>query len=134
MHRSQLSLKTQRGISLTGLIVVFGVIIMIAILALKVIPRLLEYKSAKDAIVSVKATKGTPKEMRTAFEKYAEINTISSITSHDLIITKVNNESEVAFDYESRIPLFSNVTLLIHFAATTDASGVIPEKPEVAPR
>ena len=134
MHGSQLSLKTQRGISLTGLIVVFGIIIMFAILALKVIPRLLEYKACKDAIVAAKATKGTPKEIRNAFDRYADINTISSISGQDLIITKVNNESEVAFDYESKVPLFSNVTLLIHFAATTDASGVIPDKAEVAPR
>jgi hypothetical protein len=126
----QVSLKAQRGVSLSGLIVVLGIIIAVAMLALKVIPSMLEYKSIKDGIVAAKATNGTPAEIRLAFNKNADINAVTTIEGSDLIITKVNGETEVAFDYEQRIPLFSNVALVIHYAGTTDKSGVIPEKSE----
>jgi hypothetical protein len=122
------SLKTQQGVSLSGLIVVMGVIIAVAMLALKVIPSMLQYKSIKDGIVAAKNTKGTPQEMRLAFDKNADINAVTTLTGRDLMISKVNGETEVAFDYEQRIPLFTNVALVIHYAGTTDPTGVIPEK------
>jgi hypothetical protein len=135
MHGKQfLSFQRQRGVSLTGLIVVLGIIVLIASVGLKVIPHVLEYKSSKDAIKKAKASGGTPNEMRIAFSKSAEIDSITTLQPKDLIITKVNNETEIAFDYETRIPLFTDVALMIHFAATTDPTGVIPEKPEAAPR
>jgi hypothetical protein len=126
----QVSLKAQRGVSLTGLIVVMAIIIAVAMLGLKVIPGMLEYKSIKDAIVAAKATKGTPAEMRLAFNKTADINAVTTITGQDLIFDKVNGETEVAFDYEQRIELFKNVALVIHYAGTTDKSGVVPARPE----
>ena len=131
MHGSNnVSLKAQRGVSLSGLIVVLGVIIAVAMLALKVIPSVLEYRSIKDGIAAAKATNGTPAELRLAFNKNADINAVTTIDGSDLMIGKVNGETEVAFDYEQRIPLFSNVALVIHYAGTTDKSGVIPEKSE----
>ena len=134
MFVPQLSLKSQRGVSVSGLIVFFGIAIAIAMVALKVFPLFLEYRAAKGGIESAKASHGTPAEMRSAFDKTADINAITTISGRDLIIYKANNETEVAFDYEPRVPLLSNVALMIRFAATTDKSGVIPDKPEVAPR
>ena len=131
MHGSNpVSLKAQRGVSLSGLIVVLGVIIGLAMLALKIVPYILEYNAAKAAIVSAKASGGTPAEMRSTFDKNSEINSIKSVRAEDLIISKVGNNTEVAFDYDTKIPLFTNVHLGVRFAATTDSSGVIPEKPE----
>ncbi len=134
MQGKQLSLHQQRGVSLSGLIVVLGILFVVVALGLKVIPYLIEYKATKDAIVAAKRSGGTPNEMRAAFGRNAEINAITTTTGKDLIMTKVNNETEIAFDYESRIPLLTDVALVIRFAATTDPSGKIPEKPEVAPR
>jgi hypothetical protein len=135
MHGKQfVSLSGQRGVSLMGLIIVLGIIVLIASVGLKVIPHVIEYKASKDAIAAAKATRGTPNEMRIAYSKNAEINAITTLQPKDLIITKVNNETEIAFDYETRIPLFTDVALVIRFAATTDPTGTIPEKPEVAPR
>lgn len=124
----QVSLKAQRGVSLTGLIVVMGLIIAVVMLGMKVLPGVLEYKSIKDAIVVAKNTKGTPADIRLSFNKAADINNITAITGQDLIIEKVNGETEVAFDYDQRIELFKNVTLLVHYAGTTDKSGIVPER------
>lgn len=124
----QISLKAQRGVSLTGLIVVMGIIIAVAMVGMKVLPGVLEYKSIKDAIVVAKGTKGTPADIRLSFNKAADINNIKTITGQDLIIEKVNGETEVAFDYDDHIELFKNVSLIVHYAGTTDKSGIVPER------
>ena len=131
MHGSkQVSLQAQRGVSISGLIVVLGILLAVGMLAMKVIPSLLEYKSIKSGIAAAKANNGTPVEMRLTFDKNADINSVTRITGKDLMITKVNGETEVAFDYDQSIPLFKDVTLVIHYAGTTDKSGIIPEKTE----
>lgn len=132
MHGKQLSLHSQRGVSLSGLIVVLGIIFMIAALVMKVLPHVIEYRSIKSSIAAAKRAGGTPNEMRTAYSNNAEINSIKTITAKDLIITKVGSDTEIAFDYEQRIPLFTDVALLVRFSGTTDPTGAIPEKPEAA--
>jgi hypothetical protein len=127
---TQHTLAAQRGITVTGLVVGLGIIIAVAMLGLKVIPSLLEYKSIKSGIVAAKERGGTPQEMRISFDKSADINAVTTLTGKDLIITKNNGETEIAFDYEERIPLFTNVALVIHYAGTTDKSGIVPDKAE----
>jgi hypothetical protein len=130
MHGTkQLPLQAQRGVSLTSLIIGIAVIMMIGMFVMKVFPFFMEYRAAKSAIVLVKNTDGPPLEQRRAFERAAEINRISTISPKDLIIYKVSGQTEVAFDYETKIPLFTNVSLVVRWADTTDPSGVIPEKP-----
>lgn len=122
----QVSLHSQRGLSITGLIVILGVIGLVAMLGLKVFPFIMEYQAAKAAIVSAKNARDV--RPQTAFQKAADMNSITSITAKDLMVYKTPAGTEVAFDYEARVELFKDVSLLLHFAATTDPSGVIPEK------
>ena len=122
---SQRTLKSQRGISLTGLILGLGVIFFVAVLGMRVFPSVLEYRSAKEGIMAAKRMGGTPNEMRNAFNKHADVNTIDVIEGKDLIVTNNNGEVELAFDYDKRIDLFKNVYLGLHFEATTDPSGKV---------
>ena len=126
-------LRQQRGVSLSGLIFLLAILSVLGLFAAKVFPTVLEYRAIKSSIVAAKATNGTPAEMRNAFDKNAEINTIKAISSQDLIISKDTGETEISFAYESRIPLFNNVSLVIDYSGTTDKSGIVPAKAE-APR
>ncbi len=135
MHGSNTrNLVRQRGVSLSGLIFVLAIAMVLAMLALKVIPTVLEYNAAKDAIASAKKLDGTVQAIRASFDKNADINTIEAISGKDLVVTKVGNQTEIAFAYRKEIKLFTNVYLAIDYAATTDPSGVTPEKPEAAPK
>ncbi len=127
------NLRQQRGVSLSGLIFLLAILSMLGLLAAKIFPSVLEFKAIKNSIAAAKATNGTPAEMRTTFDKNAEINTISSINGKDLFISKDTGETEISFAYEKRIPLLSNVSLVIDYSGTTDKSGIVPAKPE-APR
>jgi amino acid permease len=126
----QTTLQAQRGVSLTGLIVGLAIIFGIAVLGMRVFPSVMEYKAAKEGIASAKRQGGTAAEMRNAFNKAADINMITSIDGKDLIVTKNNGDIELSFDYDKSISLFTDVSLVIHYAATTDKSGKIPEKPD----
>ncbi|MGJ7918029.1 DUF4845 domain-containing protein [Massilia sp. LXY-6] len=118
----------EAGVSLSGLVVVLVVLGAAALVAMRVFPAWAEYRSIKQAIVVAKATGGSNREMQQAFERNAEINNITVISSRDLVITRDNGEADISFAYEKRIPLAGNVSLLIDYAGTTDPSGDVAAK------
>ena len=118
----------EAGFSLSGLIVVLVVLGALAVMAMRVFPAWVEYRSIKQAIAAAKAAGGSNREMQQAFERSAEINNITVIGSKDLVITRDNGQAEVSFAYEKRIPLAANVSLLIDYAGTTDPSGEVAAK------
>jgi type II secretory pathway pseudopilin PulG len=122
----------EAGVSLSGLIVVLIVLGFAAVLAMRVFPAWAEYRSIKNGIAAAKAAGGGVREMQSAFQRNAEINNITAISSRDLVITRENGQPEVSFAYEKRIPLAGNVSLLIDFAGTTDPSGEVAAKAEPA--
>jgi Tfp pilus assembly major pilin PilA len=118
-------LRDQRGVSLSGLIVLLAVIGAVALVAIKVVPTWAEYSAAKDAIAKAKGSGGSVAEMKSSFSKNADINSIRSIGAQDLVFSKDSGETEISFAYEKRVPLAGNVSLVIDYAATTDKSGVV---------
>lgn len=128
----QAGMGREAGVSLSGLIVVLVVLGAVALVAMKVFPAWAEYRSIKNAIVQAKAAGNGNREMQQAFERNAEINNITAISSRDLVITRDNGQAEVSFAYEKRIPLAGNVSLLIDFAGTTDPSGQVAAKADTA--
>ena len=122
----------EAGVSLSGLIVVLFALGAVALVAIKVFPAWAEYRAIKHAIVASKAAGDGTRAIQQAFERNAEINNITVISSRDLMISRDNGQPEVGFAYEKRIPLVGNVSLLIDFAGTTDPSGEVPAKADVA--
>jgi type II secretory pathway pseudopilin PulG len=122
------TLQQQRGVSLSGLIVVLALVGVVAVTGLKVLPSVLEYNAIKNAIAAAKEAGGTVREIQSSFNKNAEVNDITAIKGSDLVISNDSGETEIGFAYEKQIPLFGNVSLLIDYAGTTDKDGVPPEK------
>ena len=121
-------LRAQRGLSLSGLLGLLIVLAMVALLVAKVFPTFLEYRSARVGIIAAKKTGGSIKAMRESFDKTADINAVTAITGRDLLFSKDSGDNDVAFSYDKEIPLIDNVKLVIHYEATTDPSGRIPER------
>jgi hypothetical protein len=132
--KKQYRINGERGVSLSGLIVVLIVIGFVALTAIKVTPALLEYRAVKDSIVKAKAAGGTPREMQQAFDKNAGVNDVDAITGRDLVITRDGDVTDISFAYEKRIPLVANVSLLFDFTGTTDPSGAVAAKADVVPK
>ncbi|MBI3284970.1 MAG: DUF4845 domain-containing protein [Burkholderiales bacterium] len=131
MQKKQFSrLQHQRGISLIGLILSLGVIILIAMLAMKVVPTVIEFVSIKKAAQAAKDAGSTVREIQASFDKQAAAGYFDAISGKDLSVTKNGDEIEVSFAYQKKIPLFGPASLLLEYTATTAKSGVAAKKPE----
>ncbi len=113
------STHKQQGVSLSGLIVVLIVLAMFAVLGMKVMPSILEYQSIKKAIASAKSSGTTALEIRSAFDKQAQIDDITAVNSKDLEVLKNGEEYEISFAYQKIIPLTGPASLLIDYAGST---------------
>ncbi|MBC3860656.1 DUF4845 domain-containing protein [Undibacterium jejuense] len=123
-------LKSQRGISLIGLIFSLGMLVLVAMVAMKVVPTTIEYLSIKKAIVSAKGAGSSARDIENAFNKQAEVGYITSISGKDLVIERNGDDIDVSFSYQKKIPLFGPASLLLEYEGTTAKSGIATKKPE----
>jgi len=130
----QVSRKSQRGISLTGLIFVAAILGVIGVFGMRTVPSYLEYKAVKNSIQVAKSSGTTVQEMRTSFDKNADVAYITSVSSRDLIFSRESGNLEISFNYEKRLPIVANVSLVIDYSGTTDPSGVVAEPPVTPPK
>ena len=115
-------MKSQRGVTLIGMLVVSMVIVIVAIAGLKIAPAYIEYFKVKKAVVSIAQanSKATVGEVRTAFERRSAIDDLDVIGAKDLEITKEGGDIVVSFSYPKRISLFGNINVVIDFAASSN--------------
>ena len=110
-------LRSERGVTLFGLLFWAIVIGFVALLGLRVLPTVNEYFTIKRAVEQIAASgQTTVPEIRSAFDKQVQIEySIQSITSKDLEITKVNDKVVIGFSYGKEIEIMSPVYLLIKY-------------------
>nr|WP_315256889.1 DUF4845 domain-containing protein [uncultured Duganella sp.] len=116
----------QEGISLVGLIVVLALLGVVLVLGMKIVPTYTEYRAIQNAIVTAKAAGGSAAEIQRSFDASATASYISAISGRDLIIDKVNGETEISFAYDKKIPLVGPASLLLEYEGTTAKAGVKP--------
>ena len=111
----------QTGVSLSGLIVVFAILIVLALLGFRVGPAFAEFYSAKNIIKTIAQEKrgGSVAEIRKAWDQKTMIDEIKVIAATDLEITKDGGDVLISFAYKKEVPLFANVGLYIDFAANS---------------
>ena len=114
-------MKNQRGLALSGLLFWGIIICLVAVLGMKVAPEYLTYFKILKATKAVAANSSgkTVPEIRASFGKFMDVEHVSTISQTDLDISKEGNDVVIAFDYERRIPLFYNVSLVIDFQGST---------------
>jgi Tfp pilus assembly protein PilE len=115
--------RSQRGISLVGLIVILAILGFVGILAAKILPAYMEYHSIKNAIAAAKETGGSVAAMQRTYSKARDINNIEAVRAADLVISKETGDTEISFAYDKVIPLVGNASLLLEFEGTTAGDG-----------
>ncbi|HXV08717.1 MAG TPA: DUF4845 domain-containing protein [Burkholderiales bacterium] len=114
-------MRTQRGLSLIGLLLVSAVVVMVALIGFKVLPAYIEYLAIKKAVTEIayapETRGGQANEVRKAFDRRATIDNITSITGQDLEVSKMGDGFEVIASYSVQVPLFGNVSACIDFIA-----------------
>jgi hypothetical protein len=113
--------RTQRGLSLIGLLVAGALIAFGALLALKIVPSALEYNAIRSALTKVVSAGGNSvRDYQVAFDRFAAVDDITSISGKDLIVERrPDGQMMVSFQYEKRIPLFGPASLVIDYRGSS---------------
>ncbi|MCS6944722.1 MAG: DUF4845 domain-containing protein [Sutterellaceae bacterium] len=109
----------QSGLSLVALLFVGLIVIVLLLLGAKLVPAIVEYIAIERAVQKIKHEGKTVAEIRAAFDRYATIEDIKSISSRDLDITKEGDRIVISYAYQYNIQLLDNVRLVIDFSGTT---------------
>lgn len=105
----------QRGISFIGLLFVIVVLAGAGLLAAQAFPTFIEYQAVLKA--ANKAAQGsTVPEVKSIFERAAQIDDIKSVTAQDLTVTKNGDKVVVSFAYDKEIPIYGPTYLLIKYS------------------
>lgn len=117
-------LQKQAGATLIGMLFVAGVLVILAIIAMKVFPAYQEYYSVKTVIHALNKeplSSMSKKEIMAAFNKRADAGYVTVIQGSDLIFEKNSSgETVVSAQYQVVKPLFGNVSVLLDFATPSD--------------
>jgi len=108
----------QRGLSLVSLIFVGVVVILLLTVGMKVVPALAEYLAVERAVQKVGSEGQTVRDIRNAFDRYATIDDIKSISGKDLDITKDAEHIVVSYSYSYSVPILDNVRIVIDFSGS----------------
>lgn len=119
IERLQTPPRRQRGLSLVSLIFLGLVAIMLLTIGFKLVPSLIEYLAIDRAVQKIKNEGSTVREIRSAFDKYATIDDIKSVSSKDLDITKDADGVVISFAYSYSVPIADNVRLVIDYSGST---------------
>jgi hypothetical protein len=117
-------MKYQRGISLSGVMMGGVVLGLVALVGMRVAPPWMEYgkvvKAVKATASDSSLKEASVAQVRTSFQKRAEIDDIKSVSPDDLEITKENGLLVISFSYQQKVPLFSNVSVLFDFEGSSE--------------
>lgn len=113
--------KKQSGIGFVGLLMIIAIIIFIAVLGMRVAPAVLEFTTIQKTVkrIANEQPAGSPAEWRAAFDRFAQIDAMSSITGKDLMVDKTTQGSVLSFAYNKKIPLFGPASLLLEFKGSS---------------
>jgi hypothetical protein len=108
----------QRGISFLTLLFILAVLGGAGAVGMQAFPSFLEYQAALKAINKAK-NEATVQAVRTSFDRFADVDNISSIRGKDLEITKNGDQVVVGFNYQKEFHLFGPAWLLLKYTGTS---------------
>ena len=114
----------QRGLSLSGLLLWSIVLFFVLILGTKLVPVYREYAAVKSTLIAIvkdpALQNGTKAEIRTSFNKRAQIDDISVVDEGDIEFNKENGQVVLSIIYSVKTPLFANISLYLDFNVRSD--------------
>jgi hypothetical protein len=113
----------QRGVSLGGFLIVCVVLFFGALLAFKVIPPYMEFLNIKKSMTATARDptlqEASPKQVRDAYARRADVDNVRVISENDIEIAKEGGSLVLSTSYQVKVPLVYNISLLMDFAYAT---------------
>lgn len=116
-------MNKQRGVTLTGLLLVLVVLGMVALMGIKLFDPYTQYfgikKAFKALVLNPELKSGNPRDVQGAFQKYAVIDNLTAIKGDDIEISRDDGKLVISATYSVKVPLFYNISLMIDFAPSS---------------
>ena len=112
-------MKKQKGVSITGLLIVCVLLVFVLLVAFKVVPVYLEYntirKNFKAMAEDPALQKASVLEMRRAWDNRTSVDNIKSIGPQDIDYARDSTGWNISADYSVKVPLFQNINFCFDF-------------------
>jgi len=108
------SMQQQRGLTFFGLLVVGGLLAFTGVIVAQIVPTYIEFMAVEKA--AQKASAGTTvSEVRSIFDKAAQIDDIRTISGKDLEVGKEGDRVVVSFAYAREIHVAGPAYLVMKY-------------------
>lgn len=127
MYRARPLQSQQRGLSMIGFLFVAAVLVVVAMLAMKLVPAYIEFFSVKKILATMGQESDfrskSNAEIRSDFVRRANVGYVTVVKPEDLTIDRSGGVPVVSADYEFRTKLVGNVSLVVDFSASTNPNA-----------
>jgi hypothetical protein len=117
-------MKNQKGVTISGMLMVCMVLVLVLILAFKLVPFYLEYNTIKKNFQGMAADpalqKATLNEMRRSWDARTSIDNVKSISPQDIDYSRDATGWTISADYSVKVPLLHSVNLCLDFHPTSN--------------
>jgi hypothetical protein len=110
--------REQRGLTFFGLLVVGILLAFAGVTLAQLVPTYMEFLAVEKAVQKA-ATGTTVAEVRSSFDKAAQIDAISSISGRDLEVGKTGDKVVVSFKYNREIHLAGPAYLTMKYEGSS---------------
>jgi Tfp pilus assembly major pilin PilA len=111
---------SQRGLSMIGFLFVAAVLLVVAMIAFRMIPSYIEYFTIQKALEGALADSNdlSTATIRRAMDRRLAADYADAVVGKDVEVTRDGNKITAAVSWEKRLPLVSNVSILLEFDAS----------------
>ena len=114
-------MKRQKGLSLTGMVLILAVVFMLLLLAFKIIPVYTDYFAIKNHFKAMsmdpKLASGNRGLVTGAWAARASVDNLHSLNPDLIEVSKEGGGIVISADYSVKVPLFRNVAACFDFHA-----------------
>lgn len=119
--------QCQRGLGMWGMLFVFLVIGFVALVTMKCLPIYLNQLKVETAVTAIaddsSFSKATPFEIRRALQRRWDVDDVKHLKTKDIKIQRADNTRTLSYDYEVKVGLFANISIVIQFKDTRRVRG-----------
>ena len=116
-------MHSQKGVTITGLVLVSIVVVLLLILSFKVVPVYTEYFTIQKLFRSMAedpAVRGARRaEIERVWAARTSIDTVRSLPAENIEVTKDGEGILISAEYSVKVPIFRNVSLYFDFHPTS---------------
>ena len=112
--------RTQLGLTMIGFLFVAAVVLVVALLAFRMIPAYIEWYTIQKALEAAihDVTEPTLPAIRRAMDRKLSADYADAIQAKDVEVTRQGNVITASVSWQKKLPLVSNVSLLLDFDAS----------------